>query len=141
MLKATPPDATYGEAVAAALGFPAAQLFKTLIAEVDGQPVVAIVRTDGRLAMKALAAAHSGRRARMAEAANAERWTGYVTGGISPFGQKRTLPVYVDASLAQWETICVSGGRRGLQVEVAPEDLIREVGATRVANLTTGDSG
>jgi Cys-tRNA(Pro)/Cys-tRNA(Cys) deacylase len=66
----------------------------------------------------------------MAEPAAAERATGYVTGGISPFGQRSRLPIVVDGSIHKWPTIFVSGGRRGLQVEVSPEDLVRLTGAT-----------
>lgn len=121
--------ATYGESVAATLGVAACRLFKTLVAEVDGRPVVGIVPTDRQLSLKALAAAAGGKRARMADPADAERWTGYVTGGISPFGQKRRLPVIVDASLRSHPTVYVSGGRRGLQVELAPAALIEVLGA------------
>ena len=123
------PSGSYGEAVAAAVGFDAARVFKTLVAEVDGDPVVAIVPVDRTLRTKALAAARGGKRAAMADPADAERLTGYVTGGISPFGRRKRLPVVIDESARQWETICVSGGRRGLQVEVAPRDLIAHLGA------------
>lgn len=133
----TATGATYGEAVAASLGVPAGRLFKTLVAEVDGRPVVAIVPTDRQLSLKALAAAACGKRARMADPADAERWTGYVTGGISPFGQKRRLPVVVDGSLEEHATVYVSGGRRGLQVELAPAALIEVLGARIAAGLAT----
>lgn len=122
-------DETYGEAVAAAVGVPPERLFKTLVAEVDGDPVVAIVPVDGRLSLKALARAAGGKRASMADPADAERLTGYVTGGISPFGQRRRLPAFVDRSIGGFETVFVSAGRRGLQVEVAPGDLVRLTGA------------
>ena len=133
----TSSEATYGESVAAALGVEPARLFKTLVAEVDGTHVVAIVPTDRRLGLKALAAAAGGKKAKMAEPADAERLTGYVTGGISPFGQKRRLDAYVDAGISSFATVYVSGGRRGLQVEVAPHDLITMLGATAVAGLAT----
>lgn len=123
------PAGTYGEAVAAAIGIEAARVFKTLVAEVDGDPVVAVVPVDRTLRLKALAAARKGKRAAMADPSAAERLTGYVTGGISPFGQRRRLPVVIDASALDWETICVSGGQRGLQVEVAPGDLVGDLGA------------
>ncbi len=127
-------ERSYGEAVAAAIGVPAGRLFKTLVAEVDGSPVIAIVPVDGLLSTKALARAAGGKRAAMADPADAERLTGYVTGGISPFGRRRRLPVYADATVADFETVFVSAGRRGLQVEVAPADLVRLTGAT-VADL------
>lgn len=127
---------TYGEAVAISLGVAPERLFKTLIAEVDGRPVVAIVPVDGRLSLKALARVASGKRAEMAGPADAERLTGYVTGGISPFGQKKRLPVFVDDSMRSFETVYVSGGRRGLQVEVRTDDLVRMLDAV-VAGLST----
>lgn len=115
---------SYGEAVAAELGVDPRRLFKTLVAVVDGDPVVAIVPASGRLSLKALARAAHGKRAAMADSSDAERWTGYVTGGISPFGQKRRLPVYVDASISDFETVFASGGQRGTQIEVEPADLM-----------------
>jgi Cys-tRNA(Pro)/Cys-tRNA(Cys) deacylase len=120
---------SYGEAVAAVLGFPPERVFKTLIAEVDRSPVVAIVPVAGSLRLKSLAAARSGKKAAMAAPADAERLTGYITGGISPFGQRRRLPTVLDASALEWETICVSGGQRGLQLEVAPGALAAHLGA------------
>ena len=131
----TASEATYGESVAATLGVPPQRLFKTLVAEVDGRQVVAIVPTHLRLGLKALAAAAGGKKAQMADPADAERLTGYVTGGISPFGQKRRMPVFVDASISGHATVFVSGGRRGLQVEVAPADLIALLEASPVADL------
>ena len=130
-----PAEATYGEAVAAALGVEPARVFKTLVAEVDGDPVVGIVPVTGSLSLKGLARARGGKRAAMAESAVAERLTGYVTGGISPFGQRRRLPVVLDAAAGEWDTICVSGGRRGLQVEVAPGDLADDL-AARIAPIS-----
>lgn len=115
---------SYGEAVAAELGVDPRRLFKTLVAVVDGDPVVAIVPVSGRLSLKSLARAAHGKRASMADPADAERWTGYVTGGISPFGQKRRLPVYVDTSISDFETVFASGGQRGTQIEVDPADLV-----------------
>lgn len=115
---------TYGEAVAAQLGVAPDRLFKTLLASVDEKPVVAIVPVAGRLSLKALARAAGGKRAEMIAPADAERLTGYVTGGISPFGQKRRLPTFVDVTIDGHETVFCSGGRRGLQLEVAPEVLV-----------------
>lgn len=130
-------ERSLGESVAAALGWPPERVFKTLVAEVDGQPVVAIVPVHRQLSLKALAAAAGGKRARMADPADAERRTGYVTGGISPFGQKQRLPVFLDASAWEHAAVLVSGGRRRLQVEVAPEDLARVVLARCVPGLGT----
>lgn len=120
---------TYGEAVAAALGVDPERLFKTLVAEVDGNPTVAIVPVSSRLSTKSLARAAGGRKADMSAPDIAERLTGYVTGGISPFGQKRRLSTFVDETIEVWETVYVSAGKRGLQLEVAPADLIRLLGA------------
>ena len=120
---------SYGEAVAAAIGFEPARVFKTLVAEVDGTPVVAVVPVSGTLRLKSLAAARGGKRGAMADPGDAERLTGYVTGGISPFGQRKRLPVILDASALEWETICVSGGQRGLQLEVEPGLLAAHLGA------------
>jgi len=127
---------SYGEAVAAAIGLDSNRVFKTLIADVDGSPVVAIVPVSLSLRLKALASVCRGKRAAMADPADAERLTGYVTGGISPFGRRKRLPVVLDESALGWETILVSGGRRGLQLEVAPDDLAAHLGAI-VAPIST----
>ena len=118
-------DLSYGEAVAAAVGCAPERVFKTLVAEVDDRPVVGIVPVAGQLSMKGLARAAGGKRAHMAAAADAERLTGYVVGGISPFGQRRRLPMFLDTSASHHDTILVSGGQRGIQVELRPEDLRR----------------
>ncbi|MCP2167981.1 Cys-tRNA(Pro) deacylase [Goodfellowiella coeruleoviolacea] len=120
---------SYGLEAAEALGLPPERVFKTLVAEVDGRLAVGVVPVTGQLDLKALAAALSGKRAKMAEVSAAERATGYVAGGISPLGQKKRLPTAVDASAAQWDTIFCSAGRRGLEVELAPTDLVRLTGA------------
>jgi Cys-tRNA(Pro)/Cys-tRNA(Cys) deacylase len=125
---------TYGEAVAAVLGVDPDRLFKTLVTEVDGNPTVAIVPVSSRLSTRSLARAAGGKKADMIDPDVAERLTGYVTGGISPFGQKRRLPTFVDETIELWDTVYVSAGKRGLQVEVAPADLIRLLDAT-VAEL------
>jgi Cys-tRNA(Pro)/Cys-tRNA(Cys) deacylase len=127
---------SYGEAAAAALGVPAGRVFKTLVANVDGRLTVGVVPVSGSLDLKALAAAVGGKRGSMADPADAQRATGYVTGGISPFGQRSRLPVVVDVSARNWPTVYVSGGRRGLQVEVAPDDLIRLTSAAEAAIAT-----
>ncbi len=119
----------YGEAVAAAIHLPADRVFKTLIAEVDGVPVVAVVPVAARLSTRMLARAAGGKRAGMISPATAERLTGYVTGGISPFGQRRALDLYLDSSAMEHHSIAVSGGVRGIQLEVSPDDLVRVTSA------------
>ncbi|WP_067829269.1 Cys-tRNA(Pro) deacylase [Actinomadura kijaniata] len=120
------PDAeSYGQAAADALGVPRERLFKTLLAEVDGRLTVGVVPVSATLDLKALAAAVGGKRAQMAEPQDAERATGYVVGGISPLGQRKRLPTVLDASLSAFPTVYVSAGRRGLQIELAPADLVR----------------
>jgi Cys-tRNA(Pro)/Cys-tRNA(Cys) deacylase len=125
-----PRASSYGEAAAAALGVDPARLFKTLVTTVDGRLTVGVVPVSASLDLKALAAAVGGKRAAMAEPAAAERATGYVTGGISPVGQRSRLPIVVDASAEGLATMYVSGGRRGLQIELAPADLVQVTGAT-----------
>jgi Cys-tRNA(Pro)/Cys-tRNA(Cys) deacylase len=122
-------DGGYGDAAVAALGADARQVFKTLVTRVDGQLTVAVVPVSGSLDLKALAAAAGGRKAAMAEPADAERATGYVRGGISPLGQRSRLPTVVDESALGFPTVLVSAGRRGLQVELPPGDLVRLAGA------------
>lgn len=120
----SPDSPNYGALVAAALGVAPERVFKTLVAEVDGALTVAVVPVTGELDLKALATAVGGKRATLADRAVAERATGYVRGGISPLGQRRRLPVVVDVSVLAHATVYVSAGRRGLQVELAPADLI-----------------
>lgn len=110
---------------AAGLDVTADRVFKTLVADVDGRLVVAVVPVAARLDLKALAAAAGGRRAAMADPARARRSTGYVLGGISPLGQRTAVPTVVDASATGFATVLVSAGRRGLQVELAAADLVR----------------
>jgi Cys-tRNA(Pro)/Cys-tRNA(Cys) deacylase len=124
-----PRAASYGLEAAAVLGVVPARVFKTLLADVDGRLVVAVVPVAARLDLKALARAIGARRAAMADPAAAERATGYVVGGISPLGQKRSHPTVVDDSALDHETVLVSGGRRGLDVELTPHDLLRLTGA------------
>ena len=121
---------SFGMEAAEALGVPAERVFKTLLAEADGRLVVGIVPVTGQLDLKALARAVGASKAAMADVKAAERATGYVVGGISPFGQKRAHPTVVDETVELWETVYVSGGRRGLDVEIAPADLIEVTGAT-----------
>ncbi|MFE2753554.1 Cys-tRNA(Pro) deacylase [Actinosynnema sp. NPDC059335] len=120
-----PRHESYGLEAAEALGIAPERVFKTLVAEVDGRLAVGVVPVTGQLDLKALAAAVGGKKARMADVAAAERATGYVAGGISPLGQKKRLPVALDASARGFDTIYCSAGRRGLEVELAPEDLVR----------------
>jgi Cys-tRNA(Pro)/Cys-tRNA(Cys) deacylase len=115
----------YGAVAVAALGADPAQVFKTLVARVDGALTVAVVPVSGQLDLKALASAAGGRKAAMADPADAERATGYVRGGISPLGQRKQLPTVVDDSALEFGTVLVSAGRRGLQVELIPADLVR----------------
>ncbi|MEH1012221.1 Cys-tRNA(Pro) deacylase [Micromonospora sp. CPCC 206060] len=125
----SPDSPNYGAEVAAALGVPPEQVFKSLVTEVDGVLTVAVVPVTGELDLKALAAARGGKRATLADRALAERSTGYVRGGISPLGQRKRLPTVVDVSALGFSTIYVSAGRRGLQVQLAPGDLVALTGA------------
>jgi Cys-tRNA(Pro)/Cys-tRNA(Cys) deacylase len=113
-------DGDYAIAVATALELPPSRLFKTLVASVDGRLEVFIVPADKQLDLRA-----AGKRVVLADRAAAERATGYVIGGISPLGQRKRLPTTVDSSVNDWESILVSAGRRGLQIELAPADLVR----------------
>jgi len=119
----------FGQEAAAALGLPQEQVFKTLLADLDGELVVGVVPVSGQLDLKALAAALGGKKAVMAQPAVAERRTGYVVGGISPIGQKTRLRTVIDASARALPSVLVSGGRRGLDLELAPDDLQRATGA------------
>lgn len=119
-----PHTASFGLEAAAALGVDPARVFKTLLATLDGTLVVGIVPVSGQLDLKALARALGGSKAVMADVADAERVTGYVAGGIAPVGQKRRLRTVLDASALDHPTIYVSGGRRGLDLEIDPADLV-----------------
>ncbi|WP_447004229.1 Cys-tRNA(Pro) deacylase [Saccharothrix isguenensis] len=120
-----PRHESYGLEAAEALGVAPERVFKTLVAEVDGKLAVGVVPVTGQLDLKALAAALGGKKAKMADVAAAERATGYVAGGISPLGQKKRLPLVLDSSAEGFDTVHCSAGRRGLEVEIAPEDLVR----------------
>ncbi|MHB9850499.1 Cys-tRNA(Pro) deacylase [Streptomyces sp. Tue6028] len=120
-----PSHPSYGEEAAEAMGVSPERVFKTLVADVDGALVVAVVPVAGSLDLKALATAVGGKRAAMADPAAAERTTGYVRGGISPLGQRKRLRTVLDSSAAAHATICVSAGRRGLEVELSPDDLAK----------------
>jgi Cys-tRNA(Pro)/Cys-tRNA(Cys) deacylase len=118
-----PAASSYGDEAAEALGIDPGRVYKTLFASVDGRLVVGVVPVSGQLNLKALAAAVCGKKAVMARPEDAERATGYVVGGISPIGQKRAHPTVVDDSANGYETVFVSGGRRGMDLELAPADL------------------
>lgn len=128
-----PAAESYGGEAAEALGVDPARVFKTLLAQTDRTEqhglIVAIVPVSGHLDLKALAAAIGTKKATMADPALAERTTGYVVGGISPIGQKRALSTVLDHSALDHVTVLVSGGRRGLDLELAPADLIAVTGA------------
>ncbi|SDG57521.1 Cys-tRNA(Pro)/Cys-tRNA(Cys) deacylase [Onishia taeanensis] len=115
----------FGEEAAKTLGLAAQTVFKTLLAKLDdGRLVVALVPVSVRLDLKALAKAAGARKATLAEPSLAERTTGYVVGGISPLGQKKRLPTFLDESAMALSTLHVSGGRRGLEISLAPDDLV-----------------
>ncbi|QLJ00902.1 Cys-tRNA(Pro) deacylase [Streptomyces sp. NEAU-sy36] len=124
-----PSHPSYGEEAAEAMGVSPDRVFKTLVAYVDGTLVVGVVPVAGTLDLKALASAVGGKRATMADPALAERTTGYVRGGISPLGQRKKLRTVLDSSARDHATVCVSAGRRGLEVELAPGDLAELTGA------------
>ena len=128
-----PSNHHFGEETVEAMGVDPRRTFKTLVAELTGGPeptVCAVVPVSGQLDLKALAQAAGAKKAVMADPADAERITGYVVGGISPLGQKRQLPVYIDSSALEFETVLVSGGRRGFSVELAARDLAGVLHAT-----------
>ena len=127
---------SYGEEAAALLGIDPRRMFKTLIAAVDSRLVCAIVPVASRLDLKALASAVGGRRAELADPAKAQRATGYVLGGISPLGHKSPMPVLADTSVTGFDTVFVSAGKRGLQVELAPAELLR-LSAASTAPIAT----
>jgi Cys-tRNA(Pro)/Cys-tRNA(Cys) deacylase len=115
---------SYGEEAATKLNLPLQRVFKTLVVNLDGKELaVAVVPVAGKLDMKLCAAALGGRKCEMAVRKDAERSTGYVLGGISPLGQKKHLRTLIDATAQQFETVFVSAGRRGLEIELAPADL------------------
>ena len=125
--------AGYGEEAAAALGVSPERVFKTLLVEVDGTLTVVVVPVSRQLDLKALAAAVGGRRAVMADPAKATRATGYVLGGISPLGQRTRLRLVLDETASALDTVYVSAGRRGLEVELTPGDLLDATGGTTAA--------
>ncbi|MEY9963953.1 Cys-tRNA(Pro)/Cys-tRNA(Cys) deacylase [Streptacidiphilus sp. MAP12-16] len=124
---------SYGEEAAQAMGVSPERVFKTLLAEVDGTLTVGVVPVVARLDLKALAAAVGGKHAAMADPVAAERSTGYVLGGISPLGQRKRLRTVVDATALGHPTVFVSAGRRGLEVELDPQELVALTAATAAA--------
>jgi Cys-tRNA(Pro)/Cys-tRNA(Cys) deacylase len=130
-----PAAASYGMEAAEVLGIDPARVFKTLMVEVDGKLAVGVVPVSGNLDLKAIAAALGSKKAAMADPAAAERRTGYVLGGISPLGQRQPSPTVVDESALTLDTILVSGGRRGLDIELDPRDLVR---LTKAVTATIG---
>ena len=131
-----PAAPSYGLEAVEQLVVDPAGVFKTLVAEVDGRLAVAVVPVAARLDLKALATAAGGRKAVMAETAAAERATGYVVGGISPLGHRKRLPVFLDNSMRNRPTVLVSAGRRGLELELSPDDLAHLSEATFAALAT-----
>ena len=132
-----PAAPSYGQEAVEALGVDARQVHKTLVAAVDGRLVMAVVPVSAEMDLKALAAACGGKKAVMARPADAQRATGYVVGGISPLGARTRLGVVIDGDALAWPLVYVSGGRRGLELELAPGDLVRACSAV-VAPLARG---
>ncbi len=133
--------ADFGERAVRALGVPGERVFKTLVAQLDeARLVVAMVPVVAQLDLKRLAVVEGAKRAELAPSRDAERATGYVLGGISPLGQRRRLPAYLDDSALGFETVFVSAGRRGLELELAPKDLLAVSGA-RPAAIARGPGG
>jgi len=135
-----PSAASYGAEAAEALGIDPSRVFKTLMVEVEGRLAVGIVPVSGTLDLKAMAAALGAKKAAMADPAAAQRRTGYVLGGISPLGQRQPSPTVLDSSALELGTLLVSGGRRGLDIELAPADLVRltDAVAAPISSLTAG---
>ncbi|MBR7621510.1 Cys-tRNA(Pro) deacylase [Phenylobacterium sp. 20VBR1] len=130
------PDAgRVGLQAAQSLGADPARVLKTLMAQVDGRPVCAVLASDQEVAMKKLAAVFGGKAAAMMKPADAERMTGYRVGGVSPFGQKRLVPTVVDEAALLQDQVFVNGGQRGLQAQMAPADLVAALDA-KVAEIT-----
>lgn len=126
-----PASASYGEEASEKLGISADRVFKTLVAQIDSRElVVAVIPVSSMLSMKQIAKASGGKKAEMAKGADVERSSGYILGGVSPLGQKKRLRTFIDASAKNFSTIFVSAGRRGLEIELSPDDL---------ADMTNGE--
>lgn len=134
-LSVEPGDDGFGKAAARSLGVEESRVFKTLLARADGTPVVAIVPVSGNLALKSLAQVMASKRCEMMDPRDAERLTGYVVGGISPLGQRQRVATVIDHSALEFPTIFVSGGRRDLDIELSPHDLVALCGA-QVASIS-----
>lgn len=133
-----PGEHGYGKAAAQALGVEEDRVFKTLLVTLQGGSTthaVGVVPVSGKLSLKGIAIALGAKKADMLDPVAAERMTGYVVGGISPFGQRKVLPTVIDETATLWDTIFVSGGKRGLDIEVSPHDLVRILSAT-VADIS-----
>ena len=124
-----PEAESIGLQAASALGVAPRRMLKTLLAEVDGTPVCAVVPSDCEVSMKKLAAAFAGKTARMMRPADAERITGYHVGGISPFGQRKRVAIAIEAAALRESTVFLNGGQRGLQIELTPDDAVKAAGA------------
>ena len=124
-----PDAASIGLQAAEALRGAPARVLKTLMAEVDGKPVCAVVPSDCEVSMKKLASAFSAKTAKMMRPADAERMTGYHVGGISPFGQKKRVPIAIEEAALGHASVFLNGGQRGLQVELDPDDAVQALGA------------
>lgn len=131
-----PRQTSFGLEAATALGVDPTRVFKTLCVMVDGSMCVGVVPVSGQLDLKAMASALGKKKSVMADPAIASRTTGYVVGGISPLGQRKLLPTVIDESALNFETILVSGGRRGLDIELAPRDLANLINASFAAIST-----
>lgn len=120
-----PASASYGEEASEKLGISADRVFKTLIVQIDGRElVVAVIPVSSMLSMKQIAKAAGGKKAQMASGADVERSSGYILGGVSPLGQKKRLRTFIDETAENFSTIYVSAGRRGLEIELSPDDLV-----------------
>ena len=124
-----PEAESIGLQAAAALGIEPRRMLKTLMAEVDGKPVAVVIPSDCEVSMKKLAAAFRGKAAKMMRPPDAERLTGYHVGGISPFGQKKRVPVAIEEAALRQASVFLNGGQRGLQVELDPNDAVKAAGA------------
>ena len=134
-----PDERSFGDEAARSLGLSTDVVFKTLVVIVDDAPAVAVLPVSGFLDMKAFATACGGRRTDLADPARAQRMTGYVVGGISPIGQKRPLRTIIDEQAWLHDVIYVSGGRRGLDIGLAPDDLVMVTSAA-IAAIARADS-
>jgi Cys-tRNA(Pro)/Cys-tRNA(Cys) deacylase len=124
-----------GLQAAEAMGLSPSEVFKTLMAELDGKPICAIVPSDEEVNMKKLAAALGGKSAHMMKPADAERLTGYKVGGISPLGQRKAVPTALDEMATLYDEIYLNGGQRGLQIRIKPDDLVKALNCV-TADLT-----